>query len=248
MMGRYWNARICPIGRKTDLGCTTGVEHYTNTGEEGLFNEILLHTPIGFQDQEPQQLAQMMGVGVYQPTDSVWASLPVLVLKDDDVRWGVGNRSYRGSALEQQQRVHRIMANQQDVFPDGNRELAGIREYVVNRGKRGVKQVGLYSTLKPPQIDSAAVVQSYSTSCEAGDQTKEAAVYQFHSCIDGVVPQWARRKRKLLEYRWQKSPCPVMCEDYCEEPGGSVSYEVDADEIDVNKVVSLIGGRPTEDL
>lgn len=77
-----------------DLGCYTGTKHRINTGDAPPVKHKLRRTPINFQSQEEEHLSKMLAAGVIQPSDSDWASAPVLVRKKDgQVRWCIDYRA-----------------------------------------------------------------------------------------------------------------------------------------------------------
>ena len=77
-----------------DLGDFTAIEHRVDTGTAAPIKQKMRRTPLRFADEERAHLQRMERAGVIQPSQSEWASAPVLVRKrDGGVRWCV---DYRG--------------------------------------------------------------------------------------------------------------------------------------------------------
>ena len=78
----------------TDLGCFSEIKHCINTGDEPPVKQALRRMPIGFENEEEDNLKLMLETGVITVSSSDWASAPVLVRKKDgSVRYCVDYRS-----------------------------------------------------------------------------------------------------------------------------------------------------------
>ena len=66
-----------------DLGRMEVVKHRIDTKDAPPFREKMRRTPVGFEHEERAHLQKMLDAGVIQPSDSDWASAPVLVRKKD---------------------------------------------------------------------------------------------------------------------------------------------------------------------
>ena len=78
----------------TDLGCFSEIKHCINTGDEPPVKQALRRKPIGFENEEEDNLKLMLETGVITESSSDWASAPVLVRKKDgSVRYCVDYRS-----------------------------------------------------------------------------------------------------------------------------------------------------------
>ena len=77
-----------------DLGCFTAAPHRVRLAEGAeVFRERMRRTPRGFEGEEERHLTSMLEAGVIQPSESPWASAPVLIRKKDGgVRWCVDYR------------------------------------------------------------------------------------------------------------------------------------------------------------
>ena len=76
-----------------DLGCLSSVKHTIDTGDARPFKEKIRRCPLGFENEEERHLKKMLDAGVIQPSNSDWASAPVLVRKKDgSVRYCVDFR------------------------------------------------------------------------------------------------------------------------------------------------------------
>ena len=73
-----------------DLGNFTAIEHNIDTGDAKPLKQRMRKTPISFASEEKAHLDKMEKAGVIQPSNSEWASAPVLVRKrDGSVCWCV---------------------------------------------------------------------------------------------------------------------------------------------------------------
>ena len=73
-----------------DIGCFDAVPHRIELTDPTVepIKERIRRTPRGFEDEEEKHLAKMIEIGVIQPSQSAWASAPVLIRKKDgSVRW-----------------------------------------------------------------------------------------------------------------------------------------------------------------
>ena len=66
-----------------DLGCFTEIKHVIDTGEERPVKQPMRRTPLGFENEEEENLKLMLDTGVITESSSDWASAPVLVRKKD---------------------------------------------------------------------------------------------------------------------------------------------------------------------
>ena len=66
-----------------DLGTFTAIEHRINTGDAAPIQMRMRRTPLGFQQEEEKHLNAMLDAGVIEPSESEWASSPVLIRKKD---------------------------------------------------------------------------------------------------------------------------------------------------------------------
>ena len=76
-----------------DLGDFSEIKHQINTGEAKPVRQRMRRTPLGFASEEKAHLDKMLNAGVIRPSQSEWASAPVLIRKrDGSVRWCVDYR------------------------------------------------------------------------------------------------------------------------------------------------------------
>ena len=76
-----------------DLGCFSEIKHKINTGDEKPVKLPMCITPIGFENEEEENLKVMLENGVISESSYDWASAPVLVCKTDgSVRYCVDYR------------------------------------------------------------------------------------------------------------------------------------------------------------
>ena len=66
-----------------DLGCFAEVKHTIDTGAEKPVKQPMRRTPLGFENEEEENLKVMLDTGVIAESSSDWASAPVLVRKKD---------------------------------------------------------------------------------------------------------------------------------------------------------------------
>ena len=77
-----------------DLGCFSEVTHKVDTGSAKPIRQKMRRTPLGFENEEKQHLDGLLDIGVIQPSNSEWASPPVLIRKKDGkVRWCIDYRA-----------------------------------------------------------------------------------------------------------------------------------------------------------
>ena len=77
-----------------DLGNFTAIEHHIDTAEASPIKQKMRRTPLSFAAEEKAHLDKMERAGVIQPSQSEWASAPVLVRKrDGGVRWCIDYRA-----------------------------------------------------------------------------------------------------------------------------------------------------------
>ena len=78
----------------TDLGCFSEIKHCINTSDEPPVKQALRRMPIGFENEEEDNLKLMLETGVITESSSDWPSAPVLVRKKyGSVRYCVDYRS-----------------------------------------------------------------------------------------------------------------------------------------------------------
>jgi hypothetical protein len=76
-----------------DLGCFSAVQHEIDTRDSPPIKQRMRRTPLGFEQEEEKHLRAMLDHGIVRPSQSSWASPPVLVRKKDgSVRWCVDFR------------------------------------------------------------------------------------------------------------------------------------------------------------
>ena len=68
-----------------DLGCFSEVTHKVDTDSAKPIRQKMRRTHLGFENEEKQHLDGLLDIGVIQPSNSEWASPPVLIRKK--VRW-----------------------------------------------------------------------------------------------------------------------------------------------------------------
>ena len=66
-----------------DLGHFESIQHTIDTGDAKPRRQRMRRTPLGFQKEEKEHLQAMLDQGVIEPSNSDWASAPVLVRKRD---------------------------------------------------------------------------------------------------------------------------------------------------------------------
>ena len=76
-----------------DLGCFDQIKLTINTGDAKPIRENMRRTPFNFEQEEEEHLKSMLKANVISPSNSEWASCPVLVRKKDGkVRWCIDYR------------------------------------------------------------------------------------------------------------------------------------------------------------
>ena len=77
-----------------DLGTFSEIEHSNETGDARSVKHKIRKNPMKFADEEKIHLDKMLKAKVIQPSNSEWASAPVLIRKrDGSVRWCVDYRA-----------------------------------------------------------------------------------------------------------------------------------------------------------
>ena len=66
-----------------DIGRFTALVHYIRTGSAFPIKQGMRRTPLGFEHKEKKAINSMLDAGVIEPSQSEWASPPVLVRKKD---------------------------------------------------------------------------------------------------------------------------------------------------------------------
>ena len=85
------------------LGCFTEIKHKINTNDAAPVRQRIRRTPPGFEDEERRHLDKMLEAGVFAPSESDWASAPVLVRKKDgNVRWCIDFRALNERTVKDQ--------------------------------------------------------------------------------------------------------------------------------------------------
>ena len=76
-----------------DLGTFDELEHSIDTGDARPIKQRIRRIPMCFAKKEEQHLKKMLDVGIIGPSNSEWASAPVLVrMRDGSVRWCIDYR------------------------------------------------------------------------------------------------------------------------------------------------------------
>ena len=84
-----------------DLGCFTEIKHDIDTGDHAPVRHKLRRTPFSFQSEEENHLAKLLDLGVIRPSNSAWASAPVLIRKKDgSVRWCIDYRDLNAKTVK----------------------------------------------------------------------------------------------------------------------------------------------------
>ena len=77
-----------------DLGLCNKFVHHIDTGDSQPIRQRMRRTPLGFAEEEEKSLKQMLQYGIIQPSQSQWASAPVLIRKKDgSVRYCIDYRA-----------------------------------------------------------------------------------------------------------------------------------------------------------
>ena len=99
-----------------DLGDFTALEHQIDTGQSLPIKQKMRRTPLNFAAEEKAHLQRMEAAGVIEPSQSEWASPPVLVRKrDGGVRWCIDYRKHSGlspATVSCWRRMRRILADE----------------------------------------------------------------------------------------------------------------------------------------
>ena len=66
-----------------DLGCLSEVKHVIDTGDALPVKQAMRRTLLGFESEERAHLEQLLDSGVIVPSNSEWASAPVLERKTE---------------------------------------------------------------------------------------------------------------------------------------------------------------------
>ena len=86
-----------------DLGCLAEVKHKIDTKDSPPVCQRIRRTPLGFEGEEEKHLNKMLDAGVIRPSESEWASAPVLVRKKDGgVRWCIDFRALNERTVKDQ--------------------------------------------------------------------------------------------------------------------------------------------------
>ena len=84
-----------------DIDCLEEVQHRINTGDSAPVRQKMRRTPFGFEAEERKHLQTLLDAGVIQPSESDWASAPVLVRKKDgSVRWCIDYRALNDKTVK----------------------------------------------------------------------------------------------------------------------------------------------------
>ena len=76
-----------------DLGNFTAIQHHINTGQANPKVTKMRRVPLHFAAEEEKHLQDMLKADVIQPSNSAWASAPVLIRKKDGtLRWCIDYR------------------------------------------------------------------------------------------------------------------------------------------------------------
>ena len=86
-----------------DIGCLKALKHKIDTGSAAPVKQRMRRTPIGFEAEEKKHLDKMLKAGIIRPSESDWASAPVLVRKKDgSVRWCIDYRALNDKTIKDQ--------------------------------------------------------------------------------------------------------------------------------------------------
>ena len=72
-----------------DLGCLSQVKHKIDMKDAPPVRQRIRRTPFGFEDEERKHLDKKIDAAVIHPSESDWASAPVLVRKKDCLHYEV---------------------------------------------------------------------------------------------------------------------------------------------------------------
>ena len=79
----------------TDLGTFTVVKHHFHTGNSKPIKQRMRRTPLGYVNEGQEHLEKLLKASVIAPSCSEWASLSMLVRKQDwSVRWCIDLRKF----------------------------------------------------------------------------------------------------------------------------------------------------------
>ena len=86
-----------------DLGCLSVIKHRIDTKDAHPVKQRIRRTPLGFEGEERKHLDKMLAAGVIRPSQSEWASAPVLIRKKDGtVRWCIDYRALNDKTVKDQ--------------------------------------------------------------------------------------------------------------------------------------------------
>ena len=86
-----------------DLGCLSVIKHRIDTKDAHPVKQRIRRTPLGFEGEERKHLDKMLAAGVIRPSESEWASAPVLIRKKDGtVRWCIDYRALNDKTVKDQ--------------------------------------------------------------------------------------------------------------------------------------------------
>jgi len=84
-----------------NLGNFTEILHKIDTGDSRPIRQRMRRTPLGFENEEEKHLQSMLSHGVIQPSQSDWASAPVLIRKQDGtVRYCIDYRALNSATVK----------------------------------------------------------------------------------------------------------------------------------------------------
>ena len=84
-----------------DLGEFSAIQHKIDTGTATPVRQRMRRTPLGFEREEEQHLNKMLKAGVIKPSQSEWASAPVLIRKKDgSVRYCIDYRELNAKTIK----------------------------------------------------------------------------------------------------------------------------------------------------
>ena len=84
-----------------DLGNCTKINHHIDTGQAKPIRQRMRRTPLGFEQEEENNLKAMLQHGIIQPSQFNWASAPVLIRKrDGNVRYCIDYRALNACTIK----------------------------------------------------------------------------------------------------------------------------------------------------